>query len=149
MNSFAHVGMQVGEIRRVFVRLGDGHRDGRAAAGLHEVLRAALFKAAHQVQRFRQVYDGGIRAFRSESAGEALPCGNFGADQEVRIVDLFADPLIQIKCETPAVFPRAAVFPLTVVVRTQYLRTEISVAQLEVDTVRARIVAMPAAAITN
>ncbi len=79
--------MQVGKVGVILIRLGEADGDGGAAGRLDDELRAALFQSLDQVDGFAQVDDRGIRSRGAESAGETLPDGDLGADQEVFIRD--------------------------------------------------------------
>ena len=139
-STLAKILVQVGEVGMVLIRLGQADGDGWAAGGLDEELRAALFQAFDQVDRFGQVDHRGIRSGGAKPAREAFPDGDLGADQEVLIRDGFADAFVQIEGELAAVFPRAAVFPLAGVVGAQDLRAQVAVAELHVDAICAHIV---------
>ncbi|MPN55470.1 hypothetical protein SDC9_203152 [bioreactor metagenome] len=132
--------MQVYLIGNSLVGLRQRKRDGRAARRLDDEGRAALLQTLDEIQRLGEVDDGGVGTGAALAAREAFPERHLGTDQEVFIVHCGGDLLDEIVSEAAAIFPRAAVLPFAVVIRTQYLGTEIPVAQLEVNAICACIV---------
>ncbi|MPN24738.1 hypothetical protein SDC9_172140 [bioreactor metagenome] len=132
--------MEITVVRDLAVGLGQCKRMGRRTGGLPDVVGAALFQSFDQRNRFCQVHQSGIRSRRSLPARESFKNRHLGADHKIRVVNLLFYSFGNGKRKAAPVFPRTAVFPVFLVKGTQDLRTQVPVAELKVNAVRAHIV---------